>query len=435
MTNETMNINDHQMVFFLAAEMNKLNGNDKNLSVEFIPWIQNNRNGLVYTNGLKLETGLPPTRAQIALNASLGNPVILDTDTLNLQAAMAAFLPNSSFSTAMARNMFKAHKDWIGETCLIHPKPESLAHKCNLQKTVWAASVVMFGLSSPSWSTISMARSTQPICSLALPWLIHFGKRPVYLVLPVYSLLTVILQLTSTMYFTASSFRTIDGGLNRLPLSFHPHVDNIIAMNRKIERVTFDAHRKKVRLYWRDNYTTLDFYSSEHDYAVISAPFSIVRKWRLPPLSATISNAIQNLPYQSGCKVALEFSARFWEHYETPIFGGCSTTTDIPGIGEICYPSYNLNSTGPASILASWVPGDWGGRWAAVSEAEHVQYVLDTMVEIHGEFTRELYTGKYNRRCWILDESGGWAHPSVGQHQLYMPEYFKTHSHVSSGRR
>lgn len=65
-----------------------------------------------------------------------------------------------------------------------------------------------------------------------------------------------------------------------------------------------------------------------------------------------------------------------------------------------------------------------------VSEEEHVAYVLDAMVEIHGEVAREEYTGKYRRKCWLLEEVGGWAHPSVGQHQLYMPEYFKTHSNV-----
>jgi monoamine oxidase len=241
------------------------------------------------------------------------------------------------------------------------------------------------------------------------------------------------LQLAITTYFSAASFRTIDGGLNRLPLSFHPHVDNVTTFGRKIERVTYSPDDKKVHLHWRDNYTYSNFHESTHDYAVISAPFSVVRKWRLPPtLGPTISNAIQKMRYASACKVALEFERRFWEQdYENPIFGGCSTTTDIPGIGEICYPMYNLNGTGPATILASYNALDWGERWVGVSEAEHVQYVLDAMAEIHGEdLVRGLYTGQYRRKCWLLDESGGFAHLSVGQHELYMPEYFKTHNGV-----
>lgn len=241
-------------------------------------------------------------------------------------------------------------------------------------------------------------------------------------------ILTSAKQLTTIMYFSASSFKTIDGGLNRLPLSFEPHVKDIVNFNRKIERIAFNTSTKKLSLHWRDHFTDKTFHTSTHDYAIISAPFTVVRKWRLPPLPTTLNNAIQNLPYSSGCKVALEYRTRFWEHYPTPIYGGCSTTTDIWGIGEICYPSYNLNGTGPASILASWAALDWGERWVSVSEEEHVAYVLDAMVEIHGEVARDEYTGKYNRKCWLLEETGGWAHPSVGQHQLYMPEYFKTHS-------
>lgn len=55
------------------------------------------------------------------------------------------------------------------------------------------------------------------------------------------------------------------------------------------------------------------------------------------------------------------------------------------------------------------------------------------MCEIHGEHTRKLYTGKYARKCWGLDPlaAGAWANATVGQHELYIPEYFKLHKNVS----
>ena len=136
-------------------------------------------------------------------------------------------------------------------------------------------------------------------------------------------------------------------------------------------------------------------------------------------------------PYQS--QVALQFQTRFWEHFALPIFGSCSTTTDIPGIGEVCYPSYKLNSTGPGVMLASYTDDDFGLRFASLTEEEHVQYVLNAMIEIHGNVARDQYTGKYNRRCWVLDplESASWASPSIGQHKLYIPAYFKTENNVS----
>lgn len=84
-------------------------------------------------------------------------------------------------------------------------------------------------------------------------------------------------------------------------------------------------------------------------------------------------------------------------------------------------------------MLASYTNGNFGIRFASWPELEHVQYVLNAMIEIHGEVAREQYTGKYYRYCWALDplESASWASPSVGQHKLYIPAFFKTENHVS----
>ncbi|RBR24908.1 uncharacterized protein FIESC28_02326 [Fusarium coffeatum] len=390
-TNETMNITDHQLVFQLADEMNNLNNHDKNLSVDFIRWIQSDPNGLSYKNEFKLPNGMPPTLAQIAKNSTLGVKSALSPENEDLQAKVNAYMPGSEFSTLMAKNMFKAHKQWL-ETGLN-------------------------GLGGDQWSEYA--------------FMVNHLKASLNStdVLGDWSATTFWDSLYEGLYFSAASYKTIDGGLNRLPLSFHPHVDDITTMGRKIERVRYSDSADKVTLQWRKQYNDTEFQDSTFDYAVIAVPFSIVRRWRLPSLPPTISNAIKGLTYSSACKVALEFSERFWEHYENPIYGGCSTTSDIPGIGSICYPSYNINGTGPATILASYQSGDMGVRLASMSEEEHVQMVFDAMVDIHGEGIRDLYTGKFNRKCWALDplQSGSWASPTAGQHQLYIPEYFKTY--------
>ncbi|KAI8239781.1 L-amino-acid oxidase [Colletotrichum sp. SAR 10_96] len=392
-TNATYNISDHQLVFQLAAEMNELNNHDKNLSVDFIPWIQSNVNGLSYKNGIKLANGLPPTLAQISANSSLAVATVYDDATNALSAEEEKYMPGSDFSVAMAKNMYKAHGEWVRNG--------------------------LNGLGGDTWSEYA--------------FMVNYLKGSLNSTdaLGMYSATSFWDTLYEGMYFEAATYRTIDGGLSRLPLSFHPLVDDVTTMDRKIERVQF-TEDSKVNLQWRNNFTEKTFQNASYDYALMAVPFSIIRKWRLPSLPLTISNAIKELPYTSACKVALEFSERFWEHYENPIVGGCSTTSDIPGIGSTCYPSYNINGTGKATMLASYISGDWGHRWASVSEAEHVQYVLDAMVEIHGENTRELYTGNYNRRCWVLDplESGSWVSPVAGQHQLYIPEYFKTYDNM-----
>jgi len=114
-TGETINITDHQLVFQLAGEMNKLNRNDKNLSVDFIKWIQSSSNGLVYKNGFKLPSGLPPTVAQVRADPSLTGPVKVQSDsTKALSAEVDKYLPGSDFYTGLAKNMFKAHKQFVG---------------------------------------------------------------------------------------------------------------------------------------------------------------------------------------------------------------------------------------------------------------------------------------------------------------------------------
>ncbi|KAL9584590.1 MAG: hypothetical protein Q9212_002024 [Teloschistes hypoglaucus] len=205
-------------------------------------------------------------------------------------------------------------------------------------------------------------------------------------------------------------------------------------MNRSIERAEFLPESNQVQLSWKDSYTDLAYQDKTYDYAIIATPFSKVRSWRFPNtrFNPTLQNAITAMPYTTVCKVALQFSTRFWEHYANPIYGSCSTSTDIPGIGSICYPSYRINSTGPGVMLASYTSGDFGIRFASLPELEHVQYVLNAMVEIHGEVAREQYTGRYNRRCWALDplESASWASPSVGMHRLYIPTFFETENNM-----
>lgn len=113
-TNETVKIRDHELVFSLAEEMNRLNNHDKSLFVEFKTWVQKNQNGLVYKNGFKLPSGLPPTVAEVEANASLSATAPLDPSTQQLQATVDAIL-DPDFLEKMAENMFVAHRDWLGK--------------------------------------------------------------------------------------------------------------------------------------------------------------------------------------------------------------------------------------------------------------------------------------------------------------------------------
>lgn len=229
-------------------------------------------------------------------------------------------------------------------------------------------------------------------------------------------------------YMGASTWVTVDGGLNRLAEAFFPIVDKNIRFKQIVQKL--DYKEDKVTVSWKNEFTDEKVQSEVFDYAIVAAPFSVVRGWRLPKFSPLLNSAINNMPYGEACKVALEFQSRFWEHLDQPIIGGCNTVDDIPGIGNTCYPSYKVNSTGPAVMLSSYESD--GITWVGYSEEEHVKYVLDAMAELHGDVVYEQYTGKYSRKCWAMDrfQLGSWASPAIGQHKAWIPSYFNTENNM-----
>jgi len=113
-TNETLQINDHRIVFQLASVMNEMNGHDKNLSVDFIPWLQSSPNGLHYFDGIRKPDGTVPTLADIKKNSSLTvaeaeNPTLDKVDEI-----ISNITSDPDFMAKMAANVYAAHKDFLG---------------------------------------------------------------------------------------------------------------------------------------------------------------------------------------------------------------------------------------------------------------------------------------------------------------------------------
>lgn len=396
---EKYNISDTELVFSLIEEINEINKNKPDLKVDLIQWYDESQNALQYFNEFRMKTGLPPTLGQIRNDSSLDQSRPMDSTTKSLDDVLLNDLPGDGFMVEMATNMYKAHKKWTSE---------GLGGK--LQGDRWSEFAYISQYLKGSLNSTDVI--VGPENADGSFWLWEYD----------------------TLYESADSWRTIDGGMSRLPEAFLPLVKDNLRLNTKIERVRHA--NDKVTLQWRHDFKD-SLHSSTYDYAIVAVPFTIVRQWRMPNMNMIISNAINNLVYDTCCKVALEYSERFWEKYDNPIYGSCSTSTDIPGINIVCYPSYNINGTGPAAIIGEYVEGATNhesARMITMSEEEHVQYVLDAMTEIHGEETRKLYTGKFARTCWALDPftAGSWASPSVGQHELYIPEYFKVHKNVSN---
>jgi hypothetical protein len=124
-------------------------------------------------------------------------------------------------------------------------------------------------------------------------------------------------------------FLTILLGLSRLPGAFQPFIKKDLTLGREIERIEHVPEGDgKVKLFWKKKFTDTTFQEATYDYAVISAPLPIVRRWRLPRewnslflevmkwgcldfsflthflgFSTTLRHAIHNLAYANACKV------------------------------------------------------------------------------------------------------------------------------------
>lgn len=387
-TNETLDIQDHKMVFQLAEYVNQLNGNDSSLAVNFIPWIQSSPNLPANSNGYRLPNGRTPSAAQIKANSSLVLPAAKPSNPEEAEKAQSEYEKFVDASPERLRNVsqniFQAHKEAIEKGLFHWSEAAYLRYYLNLNSDT--VDFVGGAENSPMWG-----------------------------------------EWYDNTYFSATTWRTIDKGLESLPLAITPLVRDRLTLGRKIDGIVYNNDIGKVSITWRQDPLSMTPESEEYDYVVVAVPFSKVRLWKLPNYSSLLSRAITTMNYQQSCKVALHYKTRFWEHLDPPIIGGCGVT-DIAGIGSVCYPAYKINSTRPGVILASYSSGTPARSLAALSTADHVGMVQRAMVEVHGEIAAEQFTGAFERQCWEVDEhhAGAWADPFVGQQELYIPAYYET---------
>lgn len=128
-TNETLDIKDHQIVFQLAAKLNQLNGGDPKLFVDFIPWIQTSDNAPYYYNGVRNADGTVPTvritdhslarsgwlTAQQVAEAASASSAPLPPGVQQVQGEIADLFYSPDRLGAIANNMYRAHKQFIGK--------------------------------------------------------------------------------------------------------------------------------------------------------------------------------------------------------------------------------------------------------------------------------------------------------------------------------
>lgn len=215
-----------------------------------------------------------------------------------------------------------------------------------------------------------------------------------------------------------------------MPAAFENIVKDRIMFNTKVNGVKYNSCNNTVTVSHRplgSNPREVASDTDNFDYVFNSVPFNLLRFWDLPPYSSLMRRAIDRTVFDGAVKVAVQYKTRFWEHLGYPIYGGCGRVNN-PLIGQICYPSWDINSTGPGVMLASYISSSDARVACAMSDEEHIAYIQKAMVDIHGPAAEEAWTGNWERHCWEHDEhhAGSWAVPIVPQQQLYLPAFWQT---------
>ncbi|KAL2820111.1 hypothetical protein BJX63DRAFT_445010 [Aspergillus granulosus] len=397
--NETLRYTDHEMTFQLAEILNEMNGNDPRWKIHFIPWIQHHPNELIAQGTRRHPNGRIPTRAEIEADPSLNEAADMSSaEYVNTKHRMDLILKNETTLRSLQRDVWRAHRfameegldDWSEQAMMRHVFKASE----NVTDEIWTSSDY-----DVFWDELHHNSN------LALDG--------------------------SSSALGETNWLCIDGGFNRLSDAFFPHVKDRLTLNRKIrklEPIPGPNGTTRTRLSWYPSITNRTYESADYDYTIMALPFTMTRFMDLPQFSSVLSRATSEdgLRFKCACKVALLFSERFWEKGPRPIFGGYSKPPSDP-VGALYYPVYGHNESRPGLIM-HYRGGDWSDRFVSFSDEEHVQTVLDSIVSIHGEEVRDLYTGDYERLCWLQDEhtATAWCRPDIEQHKLYIPAYHVT---------
>lgn len=396
---ETVEYADHAMVFQLADILNDMNDNQSEWKIDFIPWIQHHPNELYALDTHRLPDGSIARRKDVLADSDLEISNAPDGDAYtHASDKMDDMLMRKEKLKAMQRDIWRMHRQAMDEGLDDWSEQAILRHKFgaseNVTDAIWTASDY-----DVLWDELN-----------------HNSN----------------LELDgSPESLGETEWACIDHGFSRLSDAFLPHVRDRLTLNRKVrkvESVSGPSGTTKTRLSWYPSVSNRTFESKEYDYTFLALPFTMTRFMDLPRFSSVLDRATSEagLRFKSACKVAVLFSERFWEKGPNPIFGGYSKPDSDP-VGALYYPVYGLNETRPG-IIMHYRGGDWSDRFVSFSDEEHVQTVLDSIASLHGEHIRDLYTGDYERLCWLQDEhtATAWCRPDVEQHKLYIPAYHRT---------
>ena len=388
-TNETFPIMDQRMVFQMADVLNELNAGNETLQVKFWEWIQSSPNTPVQSS-FRRPDGTFPSKTEVANDPAYYEPTVYSNVTAAeeaIEALDAVKGLDAAKIRKFATNIFAAYKEAKAEGLFDYSEVSYLRDvmKTDLNTT----------------DEVTPSQNYWPMWEY------------------------------ETVYFLASKWLTIKGGLSRMPAAFEPLIKDRIQYGAKVNGLHYQPDNDTLSVSWKPTgsapFTTPNTVEN-FDYVLNSVPLNLMKFWELPPYSSLLKRSIERTLFANAVKVAMQFKTRFWEHLERPIFGGC-TRISSPQLGQVCYPSWHLNATGPGTMLASYLSDYEATVACSMSEDEHMAYIKAALSKIHGaDVIEENWTGNYERHCWEQDEhhAGAFTMQIFSQQHLYLPAFYQT---------
>ncbi|KAL1916166.1 uncharacterized protein VTP21DRAFT_6170 [Calcarisporiella thermophila] len=381
---------EHQLVYMLSDKLNQLHHNKTQFRIEFFPFLTPNANNFHYFYGARRSDGLPPT------NADFGkDPSLVDAPKVLLREGPV----NAIFGKLFAPLWKELEDDFI------------------------AGREKLIKMGVNDYSVTSYLKQ-----KMGLPWdVIDYFEamnRPTAYNQP--DMLDTTLE---TFTFGVSDWRAIKYGSERLPKAILPFVRKNLRTGMKISKISLP--NGKVQLSYKKK-AGGKYYDKTYDYAIITAPFSLVRTWKLPRFSWWKYRAIYSLAYQNACKVFAQFDKRFWEQDKrNPIHGGCSRTDLLPKM--VCYPSFDLDGDGRGVLLASYSVSEDAARILSLPDDDLIEGVLDGIAAMHGDIVYKSFTGNWIRHCFGANplSSGAFALYNPGQHQLFLKSIMEMENNIA----
>ena len=212
-------------------------------------------------------------------------------------------------------------------------------------------------------------------------------------------------QIIESATFSASKWKTIKDGMDRLPWACKKLIDSKVKMGTLIELIEVKDDGR-VTLHWKSAGKET---SETFDAVILAVPPSVLHFLDRPRWSVGKEAAIRSVHLESLFKMGLQFKSRFWEKIEVPSKGGQSIT-DLPS-RWIVYPSYGIGDSGKGILLIyNWMTD--ADRLLSITKEVRVKQFLDDLNEMYKPFGVDVYseyTGVAHDVSWSQEYAMGVA--------------------------